>query len=220
MKKKILLIMIALVTVASACNKSRGMEVRTYTLNRLTVDDAGSIIQPYIREGGYYSGKNRLITIREKPDRLKVIEDLLKKYDGLGDAVDIVLNVQIIEANGFTERDSAIADIEQTLRETFKYRGYRLAGETRILAREGTGFRTTTAGDFIVEGEVERVAMSGEEQRVPIELRLMRRPTSQNTQPIELAGTITGTIGKPTVLGQSTNQGAIILVIRPSIAKP
>jgi hypothetical protein len=217
--KKVLL-MIALVLVASACNKSRGMEVRTYTLNRLSVDDAGSIIQPYIRDGGYYSGKNRLITIREKPDRLKVIEDLLKKYDGLGDAVDIVLNVQIIEANGFTERDTAIADIEQTLRETFKYRGYRLAGETRILAREGTSFRTTTAGNFVLEGEVDRVAMSGEEQRIPIELRLVRPAASPNAQRVELAGTITGTIGKPTVLGQSTNQGAVILVIRPAIAKP
>lgn len=218
--KKVVMLMMALATLVSACDKTRGMEVRTYTLNRLTIDDAGSIIQPYIRDGGYYSGKNRLITIREKPDRLKVIEDLLKKYDGLGDAVDIVLNVQIIEANGFTERDSAIADIEQTLRETFKYRGYRLAGETRILAREGTAFRTTTAGNFMLEGEVARVAMSGEEQRVPIELRLMRRPASQDGQAIELAGTITGTIGKPTVLGQSTNQGAVILVIRPSIAKP
>ena len=217
--KKVVMLMIALVTVVSACDKTRGMEVRTYKLNRLNIDDAGSIIQPYIREGGYYSGKNRLITIREKPDRLKVIEDLLKKYDGLGDAVDIVLNVQIIEANGFTERDSAIADIEQTLRETFKYRGYRLAGETRILAREGTGFRTTTAGNFMLEGEVDRVAMSGTEQRVPIELRLIRQP-SPNMQPVDLAGTITGTVGKPTVLGQSTNQGAIILVIRPSIAKP
>lgn len=214
------LVLIALLLLAGACDKRRDMEVRTFQLNRLSNEDAMALLTPYIREGGYISGKNRLISVREKADRLQVVEDLLKKYDGLGAAVDIVLNVQIIEANGFTTRDSAIADIEQTLRETFKYRGYRLAGETRILAREGTAFRTTTAGSFMLEGEVDRVVASGKEQRIPIELRLLRGAASPNMPPIELAGTITGTVGKPTVLGQSTNSGAIILVVRPSIAQP
>ena len=214
------LLLIALLLLAGACdNRQRGMEVRTYQLGRLSMDDALALITPYIREGGYLSGKGRLLSVREKPDRLKVVEDLLKKYDGLGEAIDVVLDVQVIEANGFTTRDTAIADIEETLRQTFKYRGYRLAGETRIQAREGTGFRTTMSGGFVLDGELERVQTTASEQRVPIELRLARAPVGSG-QPLELGGTVTGTIGKPTVLGQSTNQGAIILVIRPSIAKP
>jgi hypothetical protein len=212
---------IALLLTIGACNdKTRGMEVKSYSLSRLSNEDALALLTPYVREGGYISGKGRLITVREKEDRLKVIDEVLRKYDGLGEAVDVVMNVQIIEANGFTERDSAIADIEQTLRETFKYRGYRLVGETRILAREGTSFRTTTSGGFTLDGEVDRVRPSGNENRVPIELMLRQVHTSGGVAPIELGGTITGTIGKPTVLGQSTSQGAIILVIRPSIAQP
>ena len=218
--KKLLLLLSALLLTAGACdNRQKDMEVRTYQLGRLPMDDALALITPYIREGGYLSGKGRLLSVREKPDRLKVVEDLLKKYDGLGEAVDIVLDIQVIEANGFTTRDTAIADIEETLRQTFKYRGYRLAGETRIQAREGTGFRTTMSGSFGLDGEVARVQTTATEQRVPIELRLVRVARA-GAAPFELGGTVTGTIGKPTVLGQSTSDGAIILVVRPSIAKP
>jgi hypothetical protein len=216
--KKLLLIALLLLTAAACDDKARGMDVRTYQLNRLPLDDALALVTPYIREGGHVSGKGRLISVREHEDRLTVIEDLLRKYDGIGEAVDVVLQIQVIEANGFTTQDPAIADIEATLRETFKYRGYRLAGETRVQAREGTGFRTTMSGGFVLAGELDRVG-TGTDKRIPIQLQLTRQPASG--QPgIELGGTVTGTIGKPTVLGQSTNDGAIILVLRPTIAKP
>lgn len=213
------LLLVAVILLAGACDKKRGMEVRTYELNRLSNEDAQALVTPYIRDGGYLAGKGKLLSVREKPDRLKVIEDLLRKYDGIGEAVDVVLDVQIIEANGFTGRDSAIADIEQTLRQTFKYKGYRLAGETRVQAREGTGFRTTMSGGFVLDGELDRVRASGSEQRVPIELRLVKPMMGRGQMALELGGTVTTTIGKPTVLGQSTNEGAIILVVRPSVAK-
>lgn len=214
------LLLIAVMLLAVACDKKRGMEVRTYELNRLSNEDAQALVTPYIRDGGYLAGKGKLLSVREKPDRLVVIEELLRKYDGMGEAVDVVLDVQVIEANGFSGRDSAIADIEQTLRETFKYRGYRLAGQTRVQAREGTAFRTTMSGGFVLDGQLDRVRANGAEQRVPIELRLLRAPSGQQAAPVELGGTVTGTIGKPTVLGQSTNEGAIILVVRPALARP
>ena len=224
MKK--LLLVVALLLFA-ACDRERGMETKTYQLNRLSTDDALALLTPYIRERGMLSGKGRLITVREKPDRQQVIQQLLSKYDGLGEATDIVLDVQVIEANGFTGADSAIADIEQTLRQTFRYRGYRLAGETHIQAREGSAFRRTIGQGYVVgqqnrngyllEGEVERVAMVGEEQRIPIEIRLLG--PSGGGGVVEVAGTVTGVVGRPTVLGQSTGNGALIVVIRPSLAR-
>jgi hypothetical protein len=218
--RRLLLIAVLLL---GACDRERGMETRTFELHRLTNDEAIALLTPYIREGGYLQGKNRLVTVREKPDRLKVVEDLLRKYDGMGDAFDIVLDVQIVEANGFTNADSAIADVEQTLRETFRYRGYRLVGETHIQAREGTAFRRSMSGgnagnqQWVVEGRVDRVSAAGDEQRAPIEIKLFGPAPGGGV--VELAGTVTGTMGKPTVLGQSTGNGAIILVIRPSVAK-
>ena len=112
MKRMLLILM--LVTL-SACDRTRGMDTRTYTISRLTVDEALQLLTPYITEGGYLSGKSHLITVREKPERLKIVEDLLKKYDGGGVVQDVAMKIQVVEANGFTARDSSIADIEQTL---------------------------------------------------------------------------------------------------------
>ena len=207
------IILAALLLLAAGCSdRTRGMDTRTYELNRLTMDEAVSLITPYIREGGMVSGKGALITVREKPDRLKVVEDMLRNYDGMGEAADVVLDIQIIEANGFTTRDPAIADIEETLRQTFKYRGYRLSGQTRVQTREGTMFQQTVGDGSTVTGRIQRVRTTANETRVPIEISLR---TSDGKV---MGSTVTGIIGKPVVLGQSTTGGAIILVIRPSIA--
>ena len=221
--KKLLIVVLLLL---AACDRERGLETKTYQLNRLSNEDAMALLTPYIRERGRLSGRGRLITVREKPDRLQLIEQLLSRYDGLGEATDVVLNVQVIEANGFTGTDSAIADIEQTLRKTFRYRGYRLAGETRIQAREGTNFRRSIGSGYVtgqqerngymLEGAVERVTTTANEQRIPIQIQL-RGPAAGGGF-VEVAGTVTGILGKPTVLGQSVGNGAVILVIRPSLA--
>jgi hypothetical protein len=211
-----LLIVLSLLLLAGCNDKRRDMETRTFELHRLSNEEAVEVITPYIREGGHVVSRGRLLTIREKDDRLKVIEDLLRKYDGLGEVVDLILDVQVIEANGFTNRDTAIAAIEQTLRETFRYRGYRLAGEARIQAREGTSFRRSISGRYTLQGEVDRLRAPSNEQamRVPIQVSL----TSPGGSGVDLTGTVTGTIGKPIVLGQSTGNGAIIMVIRVSVA--
>src|SRR5262245_50713739 len=104
--KRFATIALLLVTLV-ACDKQRGMETKTYQLHRLKTDEALELLTPYIREGGRLSGKNTLITVTEKPDRQKVIEELLKKYDGTGEAIDIGLDVQVIEADGFEKTDSA-----------------------------------------------------------------------------------------------------------------
>ncbi len=204
-----------LLLLAMGCNdKGRDMQTRTFELHRLETEEALELLTPYIREGGHLRGRGRLISVREKEDRLNAIEDLLRKYDGIGEVMDLILDVQVIEADGFTTRDTAIAAIEQTLRETFRYRGYRLVGEARIQAREGTTFRRTISGRYMLAGNVDRLRSPSNTQvmRVPIQISL--------TAPdgVELASTITGAVGKPTVLGQSTGSGALILVIRLSVA--
>ncbi|HEX6259630.1 MAG TPA: hypothetical protein VFZ51_03175 [Woeseiaceae bacterium] len=206
------LLLAALILSAACADPQRGMETRTYELNRLSNDEAIALITPYVREGGMVNGKNRLITVREKEDRLTLVEDMLRKYDGMGEAADVVLQIQIIEANGFTTRDSTIADIEGTLRNMFKYRGYKLVGETRVQVREGAGFEQMVGDGFTVAGRLHRLRKTGQEQRVPIEIQLHARGANL------LGSTVTATLGKPVVLGQSTAGGAIILVIRPSVA--
>ena len=216
------LLFFVLIMTLGACDKvdRRDMELRTFELNRLSNDEALALLTPYIREGGYVSGKNKLITVREKADRIKVIEDVLKKYDGIGEAADVVLRVRVIEANGFTDRDTAIADIESTLRQTFRYRGYRLVGETQIQAREQSAFAQTLGKGYTLEGMMGSIRVVGTEQRVAVSVELagQMRTTPVVAPGVMLKTTVTGTIGKPVVLGQSTETGAVILVITPSLA--
>lgn len=224
--------LIALVMLAAGCrDRTAGMDTRTYELNRLSVDEAIALVTPYIREAGMVYGTPskggagpRLITVRERDDRQKVIEDLLKKYDGIGEVVDVALDIRVVHANGVTTRDSALMDVEQTLRETFRYRGYRLVGHTSVRTREDTRFAQTVPGagaSYQIEGAVQRVRRFGNEQRVPIEVQLMGGLTRVGglvMPSTEMKSTVTGVIGKPVVLGQSTGSGAIILIITPTIA--
>jgi hypothetical protein len=200
------IIVLALMALAACDRSHRGMETKSYQLARLSSDEAISLLTPYIGEGGYLSGKNGIITVREKPDRLKAVEDLLERFDGGGEAQDVVMKLQVIEADGFTERDTRIADIEATLRETFKYTGYRLLGETQVRTREDSNFAQSVENMDIV-GRVHRMAGT----RVPIDIQL-------TTEKAKMGSTVTAEMGKPVVLGQSVGNGAIILVIRPSLA--
>lgn len=203
------MIMILAIVALAACNKDSGMETRTYPISRLTRDEALELLTPYITEKGRLSGTEKLITVREKEHRLKVIEELLQKYDGGGIVKDVVLKIQIVEANGFTGRDSSIADIEQTLRETFKYSGYRLVGETLVRAREESPF-AQDIGTFRIAGGVGRlIGDSG-----PVQIDLWNAEGNRKL----LSSTVTATMGKTVVLGQSSGTGALILVIRPSLA--
>jgi hypothetical protein len=206
--KRILLIL-AIAAAAGCGRRDAGMETKTFVIARLTQEEALQLLTPYIREGGYLSGKNHLITVREKPDRVAIIGDLLKKYDGGGVVQDVVMRIQIVEANGFTARDSSIADIEQTLREMFKYKGYRLAGEALVRAREESPFEQEVTG-YKISGRVGRMLS----ERGPIMITLWDKAGARQL----LSSTVTATMNKPVVLGQSSDGGAIILIIRPSIA--
>lgn len=206
-----MVLLLVLLLTAGCDDSRRGNETRTYELSRLNMDEAISLITPYVREGGMVSGRNKLLTVRERPDRLTLIEDMLRKYDGVGEAFDVILDIQVIEANGFTDKDPRIADVQSILEQTFKYRGYKLIGETRVQAREDGVFRHGTS-EFSMNGRVDRIRTTGKSQRLPVHIEVEVRGKA------DLGSTITTEIGKPVVLGQSTATGAIILVVRSSIA--
>lgn len=205
-----------LIVAAAACDNRRDLETRTFQLQRLSHEEAIVLITPYVRDGGLVSGRNKLITVREREDRLKVIEEMLRKYDGMGKAADVTLRFRVIEANGFTGTDSAIADVEPTLKETFRYRGYRLVGETVVRAREESSFSQTVGETLQISGEVGPVYVDQNERRVPVRIVLRGR---REGGMVELMSTVTASMGKPVVLGQSTSRGAIILVINPALVE-
>src|SRR5437868_7066181 len=92
MKRMLMLALLAL--SLAGCDRTRGMDTKTYPISRLTVDEALALLTPYISEGGYLSGKGKFITVREKPERQTVIANVLREYDGSAEALDVVLNFQ------------------------------------------------------------------------------------------------------------------------------
>ena len=83
------------------------LEVRTFTLERLEAEAAFGLVDPYVyrdREGkpGTMSISEGLITVRELPENLDRIAEVLEEFDRARAAVR--LHFQLIQANGFDDR--------------------------------------------------------------------------------------------------------------------
>ena len=226
---------VAAVVAALAMSCGDELEVRTFDLNRLEAMEAEALITPYIfqgREGapGLSSHTNGVLTVREMPENLDRIAEVLNRYDQA--AAEVQLHFQIIEADGFTERDEAIADIETELRKLLRYDGYRLVGEAIMQTREGSQYtqqrvqpsiseRNVGEGGqspFEVTAGVGRVSRTGGEMSVLLEVGLSDAWSSL------LTTTVTVTDGKTVVLGTTSGQAnqegraaALILVVTPTI---
>jgi len=195
-----------------ACDKRRGMTVRTYALHRLTFQEASTLLTPYVDEGGYISGKDRFVSVRERPERLDSIAAVLRRYDAAAAAV--TLRFQVIEAGDFAGGDSTIARVEAPLRELFRYRGYRSLGEVTVRTMEGMPFRQEQEG-LRVAGSVGEVTPSGPDARVAMEVEVTTPSGSVSTS-------VSGAPGKTLVIGtqKKTGGGAIIAAVTPTVAQP
>ena len=213
MMKRMLMAGLALAALAlGACeNKSRGMTTRTYPLHRLSSEDAVTLLTPYVREGGYLSGRSRFVTVRERPAQLDSIAAVLKRYDGAPQVVS--LRFQVIEAGDFAGGDSAIARVEAPLRELFRYRGYRRVGEVTVLVMEGGHFRQQQPG-LRVEGTVLEVT-AGPDAQVTLDMEVEGESGS-------VATSVSGELGKTLVVGaqKAAGDGAIIAAVTPTLARP
>ncbi len=117
------------------------LEVRTFPLEHLYDGQAIGLIEPYVygdRAGapGAISSSNSAISVRETPDNLDKIARVLAEFDKV--RPDVTLHFQLIEADGFTDRDPRISAVEVELRKVFQFGGYRLAGEAFMTATDGS----------------------------------------------------------------------------------
>lgn len=132
-----------------------------------------------------------------------------------------VLRFQIIEADGFTETDPAIADVRDVLADLFRFRGYRLAAEAVIrvgggefsqdvASAEGAVFHLNGEHVALIQGdgpEAGNVAITG--------LSLWR---GSNQRILETSLTVP--VGQTVVVGSARpdNQGpTLILVVRTQL---
>lgn len=209
MNPRSLLVLAIAASAAAACAQPRDseMELRSFQLERMTHQDALNVLRPYISEDGTIAGHDQTITVRETPERLDEIARVLAHLQG---AATLVFRFQIIEADGFTGTDSAIAGVEQSLRELFRFSGYRLVNEIVVSAREGEEFFQSD-GEFRLQGEVRRVRRDGAQQRVPLKIAL-------GSPAGELMTTVNAIPGETIVIGSNrAGRGALILAVHTEI---
>lgn len=208
MKRKLMVLALAGLALA-ACDRQRGMQVRTYELHRLSYKEAETLLTPYISEGGYISGQNRLLSVREKPAQLDSIAAILKRYDGPRQA--LTLHFQVIEAGDFEGTDPNVARVAAPLREMLRYRGYRLVSEVTLPGVDGLPFEQSGNG-ITITGKVDQVTPSGPDASVTLEVDV-------RTADGRVAAAVTGAPGQTLVLGSAQRQGggALIAAVRPEL---
>lgn len=195
------------------------LETRTYDLQRLRPDEARALIAPYVfSERADMSVTERGITVRERPEAHGRIAALLERYDA--PRQDVLLRFQLVEADGFTGADAAIADVEQELRRLFRFDGYRLVGELVVQATEGASIDQTIVTEdrrYQLLGHVGHVSAGSPPAAAVLEVRLAASgfgdifQTSVNLRD-----------GQTVVLGTAkpdAERGALILTVRPEIGR-
>jgi hypothetical protein len=133
--------LVALVVALAACSSGPALDTRTFELQHMEAHTAEAMIDPYVYGDrpdapGYISASGNTITVRETPDNLEKIERVLHEFDRPRPTVR--LHFQLIEANGSSTPDPAIAEVEAELRKLFRYSGYSLVTEALVGGMEGS----------------------------------------------------------------------------------
>jgi hypothetical protein len=200
------------------------LDVRTYQLEYLESEAAHRIIDPYVfpERGSMVSRdeQTRTITVRETPEMLDRIGEVLQRYDNPEPSVN--LHFRLVEANGGVAADDPrLEEIEAALpQDVFRFKNYRLLGETVMTGVEFSGIaQGVSAGGerYQIEAAIGEIRETEEGGSVRLEVSLMAERyghifrTAVNAQ-----------IGQLVVLGSAQpdpERGALILAVRTDLVR-
>lgn len=213
--------LLALPGLGAACSATPELEVRTFELEHRSGYEAGELIRPYVydtreRAEGAISMVDRAITVRETRDNLEQIARALAEFDQA--LPDTRLHFQLIEADGFTESDARIADVEDELRKVFQFRGYRLAGEAIVAVTSGSEVEQrlrAVDGMYMITGEIDQVSPTG--------LRVREATLWSEASGQVLRTTVNIRPGQTLVLGSTPKEGStatLLLALRAEAVPP
>jgi hypothetical protein len=216
---------VALAMLVIGCSVGEELDTQTFELKYIEVEMAARMIDPYVfgdrpDAPGRLSMAKNLLTVRETADNLEKIARVLDEYDKPEPSVR--LRFQVIEANGTGTTDPAIADVEEALRELFRYEGYRLLDEAVMGGSAGSGMMEVIhherlGGDAAIQAKIQDVRAVGDSGtvRLHVSLRLMNYGEVIETS-INLRAGQTVVLGKARV---SRELGTIILAVRPEFVR-
>ena len=209
----------AMLVVATLTACDPGPDARTFPLGHIRPENAQQLIAPYVPGGVEnirVSDQPPALTVAASAERLEQIEEMLSRFDVA--APDLRLRFQLIEADGFTGVDPAIADVEAALRELFRFSGYRLVSESMITAAQYSTSSQSLLGSgglqLYLSLEVGRISSAGDRSSADLAVTL----AASDRQILNTRVVVPG--GQTVVLGTARpfeDRGALILVVRPEI---
>lgn len=210
--------LIAVVFALASCESGGAEVTRNFRLEHLGANDAISVVEPYLTENvsvQVNTEDRRTLRIAGPAEQLDEIGDVLARHDV---ARQVRLRFQLVEADGFTDTDPAIADVEAALRELFRFEGYRQVAEALVVASQGTESSQKLLGFGNVPLElttfIDRISLPGEGATASIAVTL-DGPTGRILRTL-----VAVPDGQTVVLGTARpfeDRGALILVVRPEI---
>jgi hypothetical protein len=233
MQSKPLMIVLALVVLAggwlvarmfSTSDEFGHLEVQTYQLEYMEPEAAWRVIEPYVfaDRGGTTSidDQTRTITVRETPEMLSRIGDVLQKYDLPEPSVK--LQFRLVEANGGAPSDDPRLDeVKAALPEdVFRFRNYRIAGEAIMTGIEHSGVAQGVATDserYHIEAGIGDVNATDQGGTVKLHVSL---ESSRHGQIFATA--VNARIGQLLVLGSAqpeSDRSAVILTVKPELVR-
>ena len=215
----------ALASIA-ACSDRPALETETFELMYLDDDVASELVAPYVyfdRDGGngamtVTEGK---LTVRETPDNLERIGGVLAEFDTPKPGVR--LTFQLIEANGFTSEDPGISEVENALRDVFRFEGYRLVGEALVNGIEGSWLRQDVPSDdgvvFHLQTGIADVRTDSEGGSVELQVELRAWGDALLATSLRVRAGQTAVLGSAALRTGETEGRTLILAVRPELTE-
>ena len=209
----------------SSSDEYGNLDVRTFRLEYMEPASAHQIIDPYVfadRGGSIsYEEQTRTITVRETPEMLSRIEQVLQTYDLPEPSVK--LQFRLIEANGGVPSDDPRLDeVKEALPEdVFRFSNFRLAGEAIMTGIEYSGVAQGIATDnerYHIEAGIGEIKATDQGGTVKLQVQLMSNRHGQI-----FATAVNARIGQLLVLGSAqpeSNRSAVILAVKAELVRP
>jgi hypothetical protein len=210
-------LILAIAVVGCYGDSAPELETRTFEILHLEDWVADALVEPYVYAGreeapGMASVVEGKLTVRETRDNLMRIEEVLLEFDRPTPVVR--LTFQIIEANGSTETDPQIAEVEDALRQLFRFEGYRLVGEVMVHGTEGNEvfqeFDVPDLGPSAIEATIRDVRTDSSGGSVQLEMRFHAGSRTVFGTTVRVRAGQTAVLGRtPSAVG---NQNIILAV--------
>ena len=207
---------VLIVAVTFALVKVRAPQMKSFPLRYLSGTEAAEVLSGHLPPGAVEGWSEHGVFVRGNADQLATVSTILGREDQ--PKPQVTLRFQIIEADGFTTSDPAIATVEKELRSLFKFRGYRLAAEAYLQSRAESGASQTVTGPggdvYELGVDVGDVVRRRDKASAELEVQLTTRGSRV------LGTSVSVPDGQTIVLGTARpnpEHAALILVVTPTI---